>query len=112
GSNLKSQEIDVNLDTVQEGIKDALGGEPKLSQQEMAALFQKLRTEIMARQNEAKAENKAAGEKWLAENAKTVGVTQLPSGLQYKVIKEGTGDSPQPTDEVSVKYTGKLTDGT
>ena len=112
GSNLKSQEVEVNLDTVVQGLKDALAGEPKMNQQEMAAVFQQLRSQIMARQEEKKAENKAAGDKWLAENAQKEGVEKLPSGLQYKVIKEGSGDSPKPTDEVSVKYTGRLLDGT
>ena len=111
GSNLRSEQIEVNLDTVMKGITDALAGEPKLTQQEMAAIFTKLRTDITARKNEASARNKAEGEKWLAENAKKEGVVQLPSGLQYKIVQEGSGDSPKPTDEVSVKYTGKLING-
>lgn len=111
GSNLRSEQIEVNLDTVMKGITDALAGEPKLTQQEMAAIFTKLRTDITARKNEASARNKAEGEKWLAENAQKEGVVQLPSGLQYKIVKEGSGDSPKPTDEVSVKYTGKLING-
>ena len=56
--------------------------------------------------------NKAAGEKWLAENAKKEGVKVLPSGLQYKVIKEGTGAIPTDTSLVKVHYEGKLIDGT
>jgi len=47
----------------------------------------------------------------LAENAKKDGVTTLPSGLQYKVVKEGTGDNPKPTDKVTVHYKGTLIDG-
>src|SRR5690606_6030071 len=46
------------------------------------------------------------------ENAKKEGVVTLPSGLQYKVITEGSGPSPKPTDKVIVKYRGTLTDGT
>ncbi len=53
-----------------------------------------------------------AGEKFLAENAKKSGVKVLPSGLQYKVIKEGNGEVPKASDEVEVVYEGRLVDGT
>ncbi len=53
-----------------------------------------------------------AGEKFLAENAKKPGVKVLPSGLQYKVIKDGQGEVPKATDEVEVIYEGRLIDGT
>ena len=56
--------------------------------------------------------NKEAGEKFLAENAKKEGVKTLPSGLQYKVLKEGTGAIPADTSLVKVHYEGKLIDGT
>ena len=52
------------------------------------------------------------GEAFLAENAKKEGVKTTESGLQYKVLKEGTGKSPKATDEVEVHYEGKLIDGT
>lgn len=52
------------------------------------------------------ADNKAAGEKFLTENAKKPGVVVRPSGLQYKVIKEGTGASPSKTDVVTTHYRG------
>lgn len=55
---------------------------------------------------------KAAGEAFLAANAKKAGVMTTPSGLQYTVIKSGSGDSPKATDTVSVTYTGTLIDGT
>ena len=53
-----------------------------------------------------------AGEKYLAATAKKPGVKVLPSGLQYKVIKEGQGEIPQASDEVEVIYEGRLIDGT
>ena len=56
--------------------------------------------------------NRAAGEAFLAENAKKEGVVTLPSGLQYKVLKEGEGASPRATDNVTVHYRGTLLDGT
>lgn len=55
---------------------------------------------------------KKTNEEWLAANAKKEGVKTTPSGLQYKVITEGKGERPQKTDEVTVKYEGKLIDGT
>ena len=57
-------------------------------------------------------ENKAAGEKFLAANAKKEGVKVLPSGVQYKVLKEGNGEIPADTSLVKVHYEGKLIDGT
>jgi FKBP-type peptidyl-prolyl cis-trans isomerase FklB len=53
-----------------------------------------------------------AGEAFLAENAKKEGVKTTASGLQYKVLKSGTGESPKPTDKVKVHYHGTLIDGT
>jgi FKBP-type peptidyl-prolyl cis-trans isomerase FklB len=68
-----------------------------------------------AEQNVKKAEAgkaaKAEGEKFLAENAKKEGVKVLPSGVQYKVIKEGTGAMPKDTSLVKVHYEGKTIDG-
>lgn len=57
-------------------------------------------------------QTKEEGEKYLAENAKKDGVIALPSGLQYKVIKEGTGKKPKATDRVKCHYEGFLIDGT
>ena len=61
--------------------------------------------------DEKYADNKAAGEKFLAENKEKEGVITLPSGLQYKVIKEGKGAKPTETDRVKVNYRGTLIDG-
>ncbi|MBR3521054.1 MAG: FKBP-type peptidyl-prolyl cis-trans isomerase [Prevotella sp.] len=68
-----------------------------------------------AREQKRKAEaeaNKQKGEQWLAENAKKEGVVTLPSGLQYKVLTAGKGVTPKAEDEVTVKYAGRLIDGT
>lgn len=56
--------------------------------------------------------NAEAGEKFLDENGKRVEVKTTPSGLQYEVLTEGNGPMPEPTDQVTVHYTGKLIDGT
>ena len=57
-------------------------------------------------------DNKTIGREFLEENAKNDSVIQTESGLQYMVLKEGTGAKPGPTDEVTVHYTGKLINGT
>ena len=57
-------------------------------------------------------DNLTLGREFLAENAKNDSVVQTESGLQYMVLKEGTGAKPGPTDIVTVHYTGKLLDGT
>ena len=56
--------------------------------------------------------NQEEGSKFLSENAQQEGVVTLPSGLQYKVVEDGEGEKPGPTDEVQVHYEGRLIDGT
>jgi FKBP-type peptidyl-prolyl cis-trans isomerase FklB len=78
-------------------------------------LAEKQQTERAEQEKIMKAQgekNKAQGEKFLAENRTKNGVKVLPSGLQYQVIKEGTGKSPKETDRVTVNYKGTLIDGT
>lgn len=112
GSNLKAQGVEVNLDTVRKGIEDALAGKPQLNENEMRDTFNQLRTQIQARMAEKAKENKEAGEKFLAENKTKADVKTTASGLQYKIVQEGSGESPKSGDEVQVKYTGRLIDGT
>src|SRR5438270_11039360 len=66
----------------------------------------------VAANKEVAAKNLAAGEKFLAENKKKDGVKTTASGLQYKVLKEGTGPSPKESDSVVTNYKGTLIDGT
>lgn len=117
GKNLKQSEIDVELEALMRGIKDATtDSTPLLTQAQIQETMQKFQQEMMNKQNEkANAmsdKNKTAGEAFLAENAKKEGVITLPSGLQYKVIKTGTGKKPKATDEVTTHYRGTLIDGT
>jgi FKBP-type peptidyl-prolyl cis-trans isomerase FklB len=82
----------------------------------MKAALDKFQQELGARQQEkrkiAGEKNKADGEKFLAENKNKTGIVTLPSGLQYKVLAEGQGDSPKPEDNVTMNYRGTLLDGT
>jgi FKBP-type peptidyl-prolyl cis-trans isomerase FklB len=98
------------------GIADGFAGKPALTEEEQKAVIMDLQKSAMAKAEE---KQKAAAEKisrpvkpFLAANVKKDGVKTTASGLQYKVIKSGTGPSPKPTDTVKVHYTGTLIDGT
>jgi FKBP-type peptidyl-prolyl cis-trans isomerase FklB len=116
GGDFKRQNVEMNADAVIQGIQDALsGGEPKISQPEMLQTLRDLKQRVEATQKEQMRlrENEliAAGKKFMEENAKKEGVITTESGLQYKVVKEGTGAIPGPTDKVTVNYKGFLFDG-
>ena len=118
GSQLKSMGAEnLNIDDFAQAIKDVLNdSELKISMADSQQIVQKFFQEQEAKQRAAMAENgkklKAEGEAYLAENAKKDGVTTTASGLQYTVIKEGTGKSPKATDTVVCHYEGFLTNGT
>lgn len=117
GTTLKRQLIDVNAQLLNKGIQDGLSGAKGLltdeQMKETMAAFQK---DMMAKQAAAKKvtaeKNAAEGKKYLADNKAKEGVKTTASGLQYKVIKEGTGPSPKATDTVKVNYRGTTIDGT
>ncbi|MBB6610068.1 FKBP-type peptidyl-prolyl cis-trans isomerase [Pontibacter sp. Tf4] len=111
--NLKKQGIDVNPDAFIKGMKEAIEGKPStLSQAEVQEAMMQLQQEMGAKQGAAASENKQAGEAFLAENKNKEGVKTLPSGLQYEVLKEGSGKSPSASDKVTTHYHGTLIDGT
>jgi FKBP-type peptidyl-prolyl cis-trans isomerase FklB len=117
GGDFKRQGIELDPDLVVKGIQDALAGnKPLMTPEEMRKTLVDLKKKIVAdrrKQHREQAEkNLAEGKAFLAENAKKKGVKTLPSGLQYKVIKKGTGTSPKKTDSVTVHYRGTLVDGT
>lgn len=80
-----------------------------MTMEQAAQIYQEKMASIKAKQY---LPNKSAGEKFLAENKKKAGVVTLPSGLQYKVEKQGNGPIPKATDNVKVNYRGTLIDGT
>jgi FKBP-type peptidyl-prolyl cis-trans isomerase FklB len=117
GQSFKSQGVDINLDIYASGIRDAFGGkEPQMSQEEIRATLTSLQQRVMAaRQKELreKAEkNLKESKAFLVENKKKKGIKTLPSGLQYKVLTEGSGKMPKAEDTVTVNYKGTLIDGT
>jgi FKBP-type peptidyl-prolyl cis-trans isomerase FklB len=117
GKNMKKQSLDVNPELLTRGIKDAFSdGKPLMTDQEMSEALMAFQKEMMAKQQELAKKlgekNQKEGETFLAENKKKEGVITLPSGLQYKVIKAGSGNKPKATDTVSVHYQGTLLNGT
>lgn len=117
GSNIKQQQIDVNAEAIMRGLHDGLQGKnPLMTPQEIQVIQDAFRKELQAKREarvkEMKEKNKAEGEKFLAENAAKEGVKSFPSGLQYKVVREGSGPKPKPSDRVAVHYRGTLLNGT
>lgn len=117
GRNFKRQQVPINPEAVLQGLRDALGGaKPALTDDEMKAAFQELEQEIAAaqatRNKDLAKKNTEEGTAFLAANKKKPGIKALASGLQYKVLKEGTGAVPKKSDTVSTHYRGTLLDGT
>ena len=112
GSNLSRQKVEVNPDVLAAGIKDAITGKPQLTQDQIKDVMTQFEKGMEQKQKELGEKNKTDGAKFLEENKKKPGVKTTASGLEYKVIKEGTGPTPKPTDMVTVNYRGTLINGT
>ncbi len=107
----------LNIEDYAAAIADVLQGrEPKMSHQEVQQVLEHYFTELEQRQQAEAAERgkaaKGEGEAFLAENKKRAGVVTTPSGLQYEIVKEGTGRQPKASDTVRCHYEGTLIDGT
>lgn len=107
----------LNIDDYAAGIADVLQGrEPKMTHEEVHQVLEHYFTELEERQQAEAAERgkaaKGEGESFLAENKKRAGVVTTPSGLQYEVVKQGTGRQPKASDTVRCHYEGTLIDGT
>mgnify|MGYP002624707927 CR=1 FL=1 len=117
GSSLMRQGIELDLDIVLQGLKDAFAEkDSQITLKEINAAFQEVRAaaekKLEAKRKILAAKNKKEGAAFLAENKKKKGVVTLESGLQYLVLKSGTGKSPKATDVVKTHYHGTLIDGT
>lgn len=109
---LEQDGLEVDMDAFIMAIKDALTGQtPKLSMDEMNAAIQAYQQKQQAQRQQAGAENKRIGEAFLVENRNKEGVVTLPSGIQYKILKEGTGQKPLLQSTVTVHYRGTLISG-
>src|SRR5256886_5681509 len=112
GMNFNKQKIAINPDVFVAGVKDGLAGKPQMTEAEVRETMTNLEKDMESKQKEASQKNASDGEKFLAENKKKEGVKTTASGLQYKVIKEGTGPKPKLTDAVVANYRGTLINGT
>jgi FKBP-type peptidyl-prolyl cis-trans isomerase FklB len=113
GTNFKKQGQDLNPDALLAGVKDALSGKtPALTENELKETMEAWSKQMEDKQKVAGEKNAADATKFLADNKKKDGVKTTASGLQYKVMKEGTGAQPKETDSVTVNYRGTLINGT
>ncbi|MBP5993196.1 MAG: FKBP-type peptidyl-prolyl cis-trans isomerase [Acinetobacter sp.] len=107
----------INLDAFVMGLKQGSTAEKSsLTDEEMAKALLEFKKINEAKQlikfQKLAAENLRSGQQFLAENAKKAGVVTLPSGLQYQILKNGSGQSPTARSKVTVNYEGRLIDGT
>jgi FKBP-type peptidyl-prolyl cis-trans isomerase FklB len=113
---LQHQPLDLDPDLVAQALKDTFAGKPLLTDEQAQATLTALQTEVRAKMEtkmqEAGLKNKQAGEAFLSANKTKEGVVTLPSGLQYKILKQGTGPKPTTADTVVCNYRGTLIDGT
>lgn len=101
-----SEDASLNKDTILKAITAVFAGNGEAPDQE------KFTEAAQIVQEEATKGLRAAGDTFLAENKSKDGIQVTDSGLQYRVVEEGSGETPQSTDQVTVHYTGKLIDGT
>jgi FKBP-type peptidyl-prolyl cis-trans isomerase FklB len=117
GANFKKQSVPVDPDLLARGLKDSLaGGKTLLTEDQARAVMTEVQTQFRKQQQEKAKQlgeaNKKEGAAFLAANKTKDGVVTLPSGLQYKILKPGTGPKPSATDTVTVNYRGTLINGT
>lgn len=117
GKNLRTISSEIDLMILFQGMVDGIGGDDKaqIKPEDMQKIMMDFRTAMSAKQREEQKKigekNKVEGKKFLEENAKKEGIKITESGIQYKIIKEGTGPSPKATDPVKVHYKGTFIDG-
>jgi FKBP-type peptidyl-prolyl cis-trans isomerase FklB len=116
GATFKKQGVAVNAAMLERGVKDAMaGGKTLLTEEQAQTAIMQVQNQLREKQQEKMqaegTENKKQGEAFLAENKTKEGVKTLPSGLEYKILKEGTGPKPTASDTVECNYRGTLIDG-
>ncbi len=117
GRSLKRIGTKIDLAAFDAGVEAVINGKkPRLDAKEAAAakqaVFKKQQEKFMAARKAEAEKNRKAGADFLAANAKKPGVKVTASGLQYRVLRKGTGPRPRATDRVRVNYEGRLIDGT
>ncbi|MDF1881801.1 FKBP-type peptidyl-prolyl cis-trans isomerase [Sulfurimonas sp. MAG313] len=117
GKQLSPTKNTINIEALMMGVKDTLEGQKlQLSDEQMTTTMQEFKTKMqedMAKKRKASLEiNAKEGTAFLKKNKEKEGVVSLNSGLQYKIIKVGTGKTPKATDTVETNYKGTLINGT
>jgi FKBP-type peptidyl-prolyl cis-trans isomerase FklB len=114
--NFRDQGLEIDAKAFSLGLEDTLQNRTlKLSEEEMMsainAVKQRMQKQLLEKQQSVARKNLEEGNAFLADNAKKEGVITLDSGVQYKVLTEGKGDSPTPEDTIVAHYRGTLLDG-
>jgi FKBP-type peptidyl-prolyl cis-trans isomerase len=117
GSDFRKQDLDLDLATFNKALAESFkGAKTKLTEEEMRAVLANAKEEYQKKQAALREEKAEAtlkeGEKFLAENKNKEGVVTLPTGLQYRILKQGKGEKPEKDDHVVCNYRGMLIDGT
>src|SRR6266851_8948504 len=117
GTGLRKQSVDIDPAILARGLRDAFSnGKTLLTEDEARAVLTQLQGDVRKKQQEVAQQlgdaNKKQGMAFLEANKAKDGVVTLPSGLQYKILQEGTGPKPAPTDTVVCNYRGTLLDST
>ena len=116
GKNLKRDNIELDIDQFLDGLTDGTQGKAKVEEEAMRKIMrdfqQEMRNRAMAARKEASEKNQREADQFMAANKEKEGIVSLPSGLQYKVLRAGTGKQPSTSDKVRTHYAGKLLDGT
>jgi FKBP-type peptidyl-prolyl cis-trans isomerase FklB len=114
--NLQGQNLDLDYPMVVSGIRDGIAGTKQLTDEEIQSIITEFYNNTikvkLEKQKQLGEQNKKLGAEFLEANKKKPGVVTLPDGLQYKILKEGSGPKPSEADTVKVHYRGTLIDGT
>jgi FKBP-type peptidyl-prolyl cis-trans isomerase FklB len=110
GDNIRNQKINANVEVLAKAIKDAIANNKSVMSSDASGAF--IQSYFQKAANKVGDENKKTGDAFLIANKSKTGVTTLPSGLQYKILKMVDGPKPTATDKVKVHYHGTLIDGT
>ncbi len=105
GSTLKRQGVDIDINLLMQGIRDAAGGKTLLTEEEALQAMQQFEQEMVAQQA-------SKSKQFLTDNGKRPGVQTTKNGLQYRVLKQGQGQRPKASDVVRVFYKASYMDGT
>lgn len=115
GNNMKQQNIEIDIPALAQGLNDALSAKDpkdlKLKPEEIQQALMKLQEMAIKKQTEVADKNKKEGQDYLEKNKAAEGIKTTASGLQYQVVKEGTGETPTDKDTVTAHYEGKLING-